>query len=647
MKPFFSILIPTRNRSELLVNSALKSVLNQTFKNFEVVICDNASTDNTRQRVEEIKDPRVRYVCPPEWIPKEHFFEFAFKQAHGEFSMIFCDDDYLTTTALEKAHHILSMNDTQMLVYSPACTYHYPNWHEASQKNILRIPPFSGRLFKIESATHLEMIFERIGIMTETPMVTDVFYRTSFVRSFMDQYGTIFPHGHMGDYNIACYTLSHTPFYLFLDEPLTVFGHWKENTSEQLHFLKTTMPEYIEWIEWITNHYIVNMPVKTYQWGNCVAATLFDMKKILNLPHDIDMAKYFHSLIQEIVYLELRGIDVSAQKESCQKAFKLLSFEIQKAILKAVENGPKYYVQNIAQALCYNPPNPVQSHRNLKLGSEEIRIKGDSYGFATINDAGKFYESFLADSIRVSDETNPSIEGIESTENYIRGITAIAEQYCRVLIIGSNNVATRAAANILGSKTVCIGDINFLLKGEQISPGVEIDSLDVLSDRDFECVVITFPDYKLSQDAPYKLYSEYIKNRVGCGKSGGAVVLRFEDIVLHGAVIKQIDNGSLDGLQLIDRVIQDGEGLVSKGDLNNALNLFSGLLERVNKIRGTLINNIAVTHANQGDYEKAEKLLSCLIKEDHYDGEATTNLEIIKQVKSQQHFQHKGDQIVS
>ena len=45
--PFFSIIIPTYNRSAL-IKEAINSVINQSFKDFELIIVDDGSTDNTK-----------------------------------------------------------------------------------------------------------------------------------------------------------------------------------------------------------------------------------------------------------------------------------------------------------------------------------------------------------------------------------------------------------------------------------------------------------------------------------------------------------------------------------------------------------------------------------------------------------------------
>jgi glycosyltransferase involved in cell wall biosynthesis len=63
MKPTFSIIIPTYNRANLL-SETIRSVQNQTFEDWECIVVDDGSTDNTKQVVEEIikSDSRIKYV---------------------------------------------------------------------------------------------------------------------------------------------------------------------------------------------------------------------------------------------------------------------------------------------------------------------------------------------------------------------------------------------------------------------------------------------------------------------------------------------------------------------------------------------------------------------------------------------------------
>jgi glycosyltransferase involved in cell wall biosynthesis len=59
--PYFSAIIPTYNRAHLLPR-AIQSVLAQTFTDFELIVVDDGSTDDSRQVVDGFDDPRIRYV---------------------------------------------------------------------------------------------------------------------------------------------------------------------------------------------------------------------------------------------------------------------------------------------------------------------------------------------------------------------------------------------------------------------------------------------------------------------------------------------------------------------------------------------------------------------------------------------------------
>lgn len=58
-KPLISIIVPTYNRQNLIVCS-IESILNQTYKNIEIIIINDGSTDGTKDVLKKIKDSRVR-----------------------------------------------------------------------------------------------------------------------------------------------------------------------------------------------------------------------------------------------------------------------------------------------------------------------------------------------------------------------------------------------------------------------------------------------------------------------------------------------------------------------------------------------------------------------------------------------------------
>lgn len=62
--PKVSVVIPTFNRANTIVR-AVTSVLNQTYEDFELIIIDDGSKDNTKEVIAQIQDTRVRYIKSP------------------------------------------------------------------------------------------------------------------------------------------------------------------------------------------------------------------------------------------------------------------------------------------------------------------------------------------------------------------------------------------------------------------------------------------------------------------------------------------------------------------------------------------------------------------------------------------------------
>lgn len=93
-RPFFSIVIPTYNRVADL-QFALYCIFRQTFTDFEVVISDNCSNDNTKSVVQNIKDKRIRYFRLKKTVGNAVNFKNGIKQANGKYVFLHSDDDFI------------------------------------------------------------------------------------------------------------------------------------------------------------------------------------------------------------------------------------------------------------------------------------------------------------------------------------------------------------------------------------------------------------------------------------------------------------------------------------------------------------------------------------------------------------------------
>jgi glycosyltransferase involved in cell wall biosynthesis len=91
--PLVSIGIPTYNRASSYLKDALRSAVNQTYKNIEIIISDNCSSDNTESAVKEFGDSRIRYFRQKQNIGATNNYNFCLDQSRGEYFLLLLDDD--------------------------------------------------------------------------------------------------------------------------------------------------------------------------------------------------------------------------------------------------------------------------------------------------------------------------------------------------------------------------------------------------------------------------------------------------------------------------------------------------------------------------------------------------------------------------
>jgi len=112
---FFSVIIPTYNQANLL-KKALTSVLNQSFKSYEIIIIDNFSTDNTQEVVENIKDRNIFYkkIHNDGVIAKSR--NEGIKLSNGEWLAFLDSDDSWYSKRLEIISNFLKKNNDYEII---------------------------------------------------------------------------------------------------------------------------------------------------------------------------------------------------------------------------------------------------------------------------------------------------------------------------------------------------------------------------------------------------------------------------------------------------------------------------------------------------------------------------------------------------
>lgn len=110
-----SVIIPTYNRAKYIAK-ALDSVLFQSYQNFEIIIVDDGSTDDTKNILQPyLKDPRVLYIYQQnQRVSRAR--NNGIKQSKGEYIALLDSDDYwLDSKKLEKQVNFFEKNPDYLL----------------------------------------------------------------------------------------------------------------------------------------------------------------------------------------------------------------------------------------------------------------------------------------------------------------------------------------------------------------------------------------------------------------------------------------------------------------------------------------------------------------------------------------------------
>lgn len=113
--PLVSICIPTYNGAKTIIQT-LNSVLNQTYPNLEIIVCDDISPDNTVDVINQMNNERITVMTNPQNLGIVKNMNRCIQVANGKYVKILCQDDILQNDIIEKQVRAFTENDGVSIV---------------------------------------------------------------------------------------------------------------------------------------------------------------------------------------------------------------------------------------------------------------------------------------------------------------------------------------------------------------------------------------------------------------------------------------------------------------------------------------------------------------------------------------------------
>lgn len=117
MSPRVSVVVPAYNNAEY-IGETIESILGQTFTDFELVIADHSSTDDTLAVIGEYDDPRIRVLTTEAGGGAKRNWDRVTDEATGELVKLVCGDDTIFPTSLESQVAAFDEHPSAVLVAS-------------------------------------------------------------------------------------------------------------------------------------------------------------------------------------------------------------------------------------------------------------------------------------------------------------------------------------------------------------------------------------------------------------------------------------------------------------------------------------------------------------------------------------------------
>lgn len=187
--PQFSILIPTRRRPRTL-RAAIASVLAQDHPDFELVVMDNAATEETTAVVRSFASPKIVYDKSDELLPMWDNWERGLAQCRGDYVFVLGDDDALMPDGLRLGAQLLAQAEMDVLHWRKA-TYWWDDAIQERLRGFLFVQP-GFELSIIDNRKLLTAYYAWRATLAELPCIYSSFVHRSVIARVKAKTGRFF-----------------------------------------------------------------------------------------------------------------------------------------------------------------------------------------------------------------------------------------------------------------------------------------------------------------------------------------------------------------------------------------------------------------------------------------------------------------------
>lgn len=395
-KPFFSVVVPTKNRAHLLP-LALSSVLNQSFGDFEVIISDNFSSDETPAVAQSFDDKRIKYFRSEEPLSIGNSFHFALSHAKGEYIAFLSDDDAFVPVMFERVKRVIEAEKAEIVVFRGCSYYHNGDiaFNRQVAPNTLAISQFTGEVTKFDTAQATELLYSLYGLnnleyddrfivsfLANAVYHNSVFARVKAVKS--NPFATT-----PADLYLAAAVFFVTDWYYCLDEPLYIWSNWADNATASAHKKGDKLREHYEKL--LNGEKLQFTPLKFALPQNCYVNTILQAKYDFENQAEktkIDWVEYYSTVYDDLIYLKNLQINVTRELTEFDKTLACESAELQQQVKARTGNfsfASKQFLRKF--------PLVLRLGKRLirrRKSDKPILISGEASGFSDVLGAADF-----------------------------------------------------------------------------------------------------------------------------------------------------------------------------------------------------------------------------------------------------------------